>query len=167
MTCHDMSWHVMTCHDMSWHLRKVMIFYEKSWFFTKSHDFLWKFKIFLRKVMISFEKSRFLTKSHDFFTKSHDFLRKVDRLPLGRGIGHRAPVWWGSAFDPAARRSTPPRISSQVLFIWSPRARAEGHAAETTTTTTRWRRAGVPCHHRAQGTLVNPFGYPPLSDICL
>ena len=24
---------------------------------------------------------------------------------------------------------------------------------------------GFPCHHRAQGSLVNPFGYPPLSDI--
>ena len=24
---------------------------------------------------------------------------------------------------------------------------------------------GPPCHHRAQGSLVNPFGYPPLSDI--
>ena len=24
---------------------------------------------------------------------------------------------------------------------------------------------GVPCHHRVQGSSVNPFGYPPLSDI--
>ena len=24
---------------------------------------------------------------------------------------------------------------------------------------------GPPCHHRAQGSSVNPFGYPPLSDI--
>ena len=23
---------------------------------------------------------------------------------------------------------------------------------------------GPPCHHRAQGSSVNPFGYPPLSD---
>ena len=44
-----------------------------------------------------------------------------------------------------------------VRKVW-----ARSDAAETTTT--RWRRAGVPCHHRAQGSSVNPFGYPPLSD---
>ena len=36
---------------------------------------------------------------------------------------------------------------------------------DTDTDTTRWRRPEAPCHHHAQGVSVNPFGYPPLSDI--
>ena len=40
-------------------------------------------------------------------------------------------------------------------------------AATTTTSTTSRRCQEAPCHHRAQGGLVNPFGYPPLSDYYL
>ena len=68
-------------------------------------------------------------------------------------------------FDQAARGSNPVRFSSYVLLCLSHLVRASGHGEETTTTTTRFRRAGAPCHHRAQGSSVNPFGYPPLSDM--
>ena len=43
----------------------------------------------------------------------------------------------------------------------------EGGRQATETTTTRWRCPEAPCHHRAQGVSVNPFGYPPLSDLRL
>ena len=67
----------------------------------------------------------------------------------------------------AARGSAPPRFSPQVPLIRSHWTRAEGDGAETTTQRHDDVVPGVPCHHRAQGSSVNPFGYPPLSDIYL
>ena len=64
-------------------------------------------------------------------------------------------------FDQAARGSNPVRFSSYDLLCLSHLVWASWHGEETTT---RFRRAGAPCHHRAQGSSVNPFGYPPLSD---
>ena len=102
----------------------------------------------------------------DFRRFSSIFAETAPRA-LDRGTGHRDTVWWGSALSVAARGSTPPRFSSQVPLIRSHRTRAEEDAAETT----QQRHDGVAqrprCHHRVQGSSVNPFGYPPLSDFGL
>ena len=69
-------------------------------------------------------------------------------------------------FDQAARGSNPVRFSSYVLLCLSHLVRASGHGEETTTQQQHDSVVqGPPCHHRAQGSSVNPFGYPPLSDI--
>ena len=92
--------------------------------------------------------------------------------PLSFGTSGRAGLTGGlppppeNVFNRAARGSNPGRFSSYVLLCLSHLVRASGDGEETTTTTTRFRRPGVPCHHRAQGSSVNPFGYPPLSDVC-
>ena len=145
-------------------LRKVWMFYEKSGFLMESPDFFTKSHDFLRKVTIFYEKSRFFTKCHDFLqivTIIYEKSRFTCPVVPYAGICAMPSHIQQNAHTVAARGSTPPRFSPQAPLIPSHLTMAEGDAAETTT---RWRRPEAPCHHRAQGTSVNPFGYPPLSE---
>ena len=91
---------------------------------------------------------------------------KIDIYPLpASSCGIRRLM--GAALSVAARGSTPPRFSPQAPLIPSHLTMAEGDDAETQQQQQRHDDVvqGVPCHHRAQGSSVNPFGYPPLSDL--
>ena len=56
------------------------------------------------------------------------------------------------------------RFFSYVLLCLSHLVRASGDGQETTQQHDSVVQ-GPLCHHRAQGGSVNPFGYPPLSDV--
>ena len=89
--------------------------------------------------------------------KNNDPTRVCGRLFCARAAGPlrcRAGIYPPAFFSPGPADPIPPYDGG------GPR-----RGNNNTTTTTRWRRARVLCHHRGQGTLVNPFGYPPLSDI--
>ena len=106
-----------------------------------------------------------------FFTKSRCFLRKVTifnenkDLQLSRLIKRHAPPH--TAKPPYRCRAGiyPPTFFSPGPADPIPPEKDGAGRRGNNNTTTRWRRPEAPCHHRVQGSSVNPFGYPPLSDI--
>ena len=96
--------------------------------------------------------------------------RKFHRIPSKSNLFRAKSMlysefarWLFCFFCPLPRGELPPHV-----FL--PRSRSSDPTGRGRSGTTRKQRhdtvvQGPPCHHRAQGSSVNPFGCPPLSDV--
>ncbi len=121
--------------------RCIMMHHDASWCIMMHHNASWCIMIHNDASWFNLDLARVGS-----VRKNSLFVRK---MPSIRPRGHLPP----GVFLPRSCPSFPTR-----------RGRKGTRGDNTTTTTTWWRCPEAPCHHRAQGGLVNPFGYPPLSD---
>ena len=139
--------------------------YKKWWYFLKNSMFKHSYRDEVEHFQSALMKGSRSSKFYQISSKL-SFIRAKTMTRREFAGGFFSARARGRTHTVAARRSTPPRFSPQAPLIPSHLTMAEGDAAETQhNTPPRWRRPGAPCHHRAWGSSVNPFGYPPLSDI--
>ena len=145
----------------------VEICYEKSWIFKKRYFF--KNSMFKHSYRDGVDPLRSALKKESRYRKFHRIPSKSN-LFRAKSMFYSEFARWlffaRGAPIPLPRGDLPPHVflprprsSDPTGRGWRATPRKQQHQRHDDVA------QGVPCHQRVQGSSVNPFGYPPLSDI--